>query len=418
VKVTLINDEWATASVPSGLPFGIDQALDPPGSLRAGVLNAIKYINTVLDLKLMGESPIPQDSVDKLLVKQLKKDVQAWGLSNHKLGSNVIMAVSIAVCKAAAYAVKTPIYRHIAELAGYKNVCLPVPANVVINGGSLEENKLAIRGFTILSIGAPSFNKAVSMNGKAYRALKNLLEENYDEDATDEGLDGGCAPDIQNIQEGLELLKTIISETNLKGKIVIGVDAAASEFYAIDTYNLSFKEEDWDAAQEISGDVLKDIYKLFVKEYPIVSLEDPFDNEDWENYTKLTSEIGQEVQIMGADLLVTHPKRIEQAIKKKTCNTLLLKMNELGTVSECIRAARRAKLAEWGLVCVSNGSAEMGETFIADLSVGLAADQIKIGAHTDFGLDLVYQQLNRIERELGSEAVYAGSKFIANIKPS
>lgn len=213
-------------------------------------------------------------------------------------------------------------------------------------------------------------------------------------------------------------MKTAISKAGYTGKVVIGMDAAASEFYDSkdNTYDLNFKEENNDGSEKISGDSLKNVYKSFVTDYPIVSVEDPFDEDDWEHYAKLTSEIGEQVQIVGDDLLVTNPKRVEKAIKEKTCNALLLKVNQIGSVTESIEAVKMSKHAGWG-VMASHRSGETEDTFIADLSVGLATGQIKTGAPCRSERLAKYNQLLRIEEELGSAAIYAGAKFRAPVEP-
>ncbi|KAL5660600.1 hypothetical protein ACJX0J_027725, partial [Zea mays] len=203
----------------------------------------------------------------------------------------------------------------------------------------------------------------------------------YGQDATNVGDEGGFAPNIQENKKGLELLKAAIEKAGYTGKVFIGMDVAASEFFSEKdkTYDLNFKEENNDGSNKISGDSLKDLYKSFVSEYPIVSIEDPFDQDDWTTYAKLTGEIGQQVQIVGDDLLVTNPTRVAKAINEKTCNALLLKVNQIGSVTESIEAVRMSKRAGWG-VMASHRSGETEDTFISDLSVGLATGQIKTGA--------------------------------------
>jgi len=195
------------------------------------------------------------------------------------------------------------------------------------------------------------------------------------------------------------------------------MDVAASEFYTSDQkYDLNFKEENNDGSQKISGDALKDLYKSFASEYPIVSIEDPFDQDDWAHYNKLNAEIGEKVQIVGDDLLVTNPKRVEKAIKDNACNALLLKVNQIGSVTESIEAVRMSKKAGWG-VMASHRSGETEDTFIADLSVGLSTGQIKTGAPCRSERLAKYNQLLRIEEELGSAAVYAGASFRKPVEP-
>ncbi|MQM08842.1 hypothetical protein Taro_041697, partial [Colocasia esculenta] len=219
-------------------------------------------------------------------------------------------------------------------------------------------------------------------------------------------------------KEGLELLKTAIAKAGYTGKVVIGMDVAASEFYSDKdkTYDLNFKAENNDGSQKISGDSLKNVYKSFVADYPIVSIEDPFDQDDWTHYAKMTEEIGAQVQIVGDDLLVTNPTRVAKAIKEKSCNALLLKVNQIGTVTESIEAVKMSKHAGWG-VMASHRSGETEDTFIADLSVGLATGQIKTGAPCRSERLAKYNQLLRIEEELGAAAVYAGEKFRTPVAP-
>ncbi|CAN6452345.1 unnamed protein product [Victoria cruziana] len=232
----------------------------------------------------------------------------------------------------------------------------------------------------ILPVGASSFREAMKMGVEVYHNLKSVIKKKYGQDATNVGDEGGFAPNIQENKEGLELLKTAIAKAGYTGKVVIGMDVAASEFYCEDkSYDLNFKAENNDGSQKISGESLKELYKSFCTDYPIVSIEDPFDQDDWVHYAKMTSEIGADVQIVGDDLLVTNPKRVEKAINEKACNALLLKVNQIGTVTESIEAVRMAKRAGWG-VMASHRSGETEDTFIADLSVGLATGQIKTGA--------------------------------------
>ncbi|KAK8497200.1 hypothetical protein V6N12_066047 [Hibiscus sabdariffa] len=370
VDVTLSDGTVARAAVPSGASTGIYEALElrDGGSdyLGKGVLKAVENVNTIIGPALVGKDPTEQAKIDNFMVQQLDGTVNEWGWCKQKLGANAILAVSLA---------------HIANIAGNKSLVLPVPAFNVINGGSHAGNKLAMQEFMILPIGASSFKEAMKMGVEVYHHLKAVIKKKYGQDATNVGDEGGFAPNIQENKEGLELLKTAIAKAGYTGKVVIGMDVAASEFCdnKDKTYDLNFKEENNDGSQRISGDSLKNVYKSFVTDYPIVSIEDPFDQDDWEHYAKLTSEIGEQVQIVGDDLLVTNPKRVEKAIKEKTCNALLLKVNQIGSVTESIEAVKMSKTAGWG-VMASHRSGETEDTFIADLSVGLATGQIKTGA--------------------------------------
>nr|KJB16679.1 hypothetical protein B456_002G243100 [Gossypium raimondii] len=418
VDVETSNGIKARAAVPSGASTGIYEALElrDGGSdyLGKGVSKAVANVNTIIGPALIGKDPTEQTAIDNFMVQQLDGTQNEWGWCKQKLGANAILAVSLAVCKAGAEVKKLPLYKHIANLAGNSKLVLPVPAFNVINGGSHAGNKLAMQEFMILPVGASSFKEAMKMGVEVYHHLKSVIKKKYGQDATNVGDEGGFAP---NIQEGLELLNTAIAKAGYTGKVVIGMDVAASEFYGTDkTYDLNFKEENNDGKQKISGDALKDLYKSFVAEYPIVSIEDPFDQDDWEHYSKLTNEIGEKVQIVGDDLLVTNPKRVAKAIAEKTCNALLLKVNQIGSVTESIEAVKMSKQAGWG-VMASHRSGETEDTFIADLSVGLATGQIKTGAPCRSERLAKYNQLLRIEEELGAEAVYAGASFRAPVAP-
>ncbi|CAJ1888495.1 unnamed protein product [Sphenostylis stenocarpa] len=421
VDLTCSNGTFVRAAVPSGASTGIYEALElrDGGSdyLGKGVSKAVGNVNSVIAPALIGKDPTQQTAIDNFMVQQLDGTVNEWGWCKEKLGANAILAVSLAVCKAGASVLKIPLYKHIANLAGNKKLVLPVPAFNVINGGSHAGNKLAMQEFMVLPVGASSFKEAMKMGVEVYHNLKSVIKKKYGQDAVNVGDEGGFAPNIQENKEGLELLKTAIAKAGYTGKVVIGMDVAASEFYKEDkTYDLNFKEDNNDGSQKISGDALKDLYKSFVSEYPIVSIEDPFDQDDWEHYAKLTAEVGTNVQIVGDDLLVTNPKRVQKAIDIKACNALLLKVNQIGTVTESIEAVRMSKQAGWG-VMASHRSGETEDTFIADLSVGLATGQIKTGAPCRSERLAKYNQLLRIEEELGAEAVYAGANFRTPVEP-
>ncbi|XP_042045975.1 bifunctional enolase 2/transcriptional activator [Salvia splendens] len=421
VDVKTSNGVFARAAVPSGASTGIYEALElrDGGSdyLGKGVSKAVNNVNNIIAPALVGKDPTDQTAIDNFMVHQLDGTQNEWGWCKQKLGANAILAVSLAVCKAGAAVLNIPLYKHIANLAGNKNMVLPVPAFNVINGGSHAGNKLAMQEFMILPIGASSFKEAMKMGVEVYHHLKAVIKKKYGQDATNVGDEGGFAPNIQENKEGLELLKTAIAKAGYTDQVVIGMDVAASEFYGEDkTYDLNFKEENNNGKDKISGEQLKDLYKSFVAEYPIVSIEDPFDQDDWEHYAKMTAECGTQVQIVGDDLLVTNPKRVEKAIKEKSCNALLLKVNQIGSVTESIEAVKMSKQAGWG-VMASHRSGETEDTFIADLSVGLSTGQIKTGAPCRSERLAKYNQLLRIEEELGSEAVYAGASFRTPVAP-
>ncbi|XP_072497423.1 beta-enolase isoform X3 [Notamacropus eugenii] len=277
----------------------------------------------------------------------------------------------------------------------------------VINGGSHAGNKLAMQEFMILPVGAASFREAMRIGAEVYHHLKGVIKSKYGKDATNVGDEGGFAPNILENNEALELLKTAIQAAGYPDKVVIGMDVAASEFYKNGKYDLDFKSPD-DPARHISGEKLGELYKSFIKNYPVVSIEDPFDQDDWATWTKFLS--GVDIQIVGDDLTVTNPKRIAQAVEKRACNCLLLKVNQIGSVTESIQACKLAQTNGWG-VMVSHRSGETEDTFIADLVVGLCTGQIKTGAPCRSERLAKYNQLMRIEEALGDKAVFAGRKF-------
>jgi len=372
--------------------------------LGKGVKIAVKNVNEIIAPKIIGMDVTKQEDLDNFVIA-------LDGTENKgKLGANAILGVSLAVCKAGAAAKNVPLYRHIADLAGNKDILLPVPAFNVINGGSHAGNKLAMQEFMILPIGASSFSEAMKMGTEVYHNLKNIIKEKYGQDATNVGDEGGFAPNIQENKEGLELLKAAIAKAGYTDKVKIGMDVAASEFFKDGKYDLDFKTKNNDGKFLKSGEELIQLYKEFVKDFPVISIEDPFDQDDWETYTKLTADIGKEIQVVGDDLLVTNPKRIKEAIEKKACNALLLKVNQIGTVTESIQACKLAQEAGWG-VMVSHRSGETEDTFIADLVVGLGTGEIKTGAPCRSERLAKYNQILRIEEELGSAAKYAGLKF-------
>ncbi|CAI5961204.1 unnamed protein product [Closterium sp. NIES-64] len=420
--VHLSDGSMYRAAVPSGASTGIYEALELRDGgkeyMGKGVLKAVSNVNTIIGPALVGKDPTQQIAIDKYMVEELDGTQNEWGWCKGKLGANAILAVSLAVCKAGAGVLKIPLYQHIANVAGNKKLVLPVPSFNVINGGSHAGNKLAMQEFMILPVGASSFSEAMQMGCEVYHHLKSVIKKQYGQDATNVGDEGGFAPAIQDNREGLELLKTAIEKAGYTGKVKIGMDVAASEFWKADdkTYDLDFKTENNDGSKKLSGPALTALYEEFCRDYPMVSIEDPFDQDDFEAYPVLTANIGKDVQIVGDDLLVTNPKRVQKCIDIKACNALLLKVNQIGTVAESIEAVRMSKKAGWG-VMASHRSGETEDTFIADLAVGLATGQIKTGAPCRSERLAKYNQLLRIEEELGANAVYAGESFRTPCEP-
>lgn len=407
VDLTTENGMFRSA-VPSGASTGIYEALEmrdkDKGYHGKSVLHAVANVNNLIAPALVGKDidVTNQTAVDKIML-----DLD--GTENKsKLGANAILGVSLAVCQAGAAKKGVPLYRHIADLAGNKELILPVPAFNVINGGSHAGNKLAMQEFMLLPTGATSFTEAMKMGSETYHHLKSVIKAKYGQDACNVGDEGGFAPNIQNNEEGLELLKVAIEKAGYTGKIEIGMDVAASEFCKDKKYDLDFKNPKSDPATWLSSDKLFEVYKGFITNYPVVSIEDPFDQDDWPAWTKMTAAVS--IQIVGDDLTVTNPKRVQEGIDKKACNCLLLKVNQIGSVTESIQACKMAQGAGWG-VMVSHRSGETEDTFIADLVVGLCTGEIKTGAPCRSERLAKYNQILRIEEQLGAGAKYAGKHF-------
>jgi len=410
VEVDLVTDKGLfRAAVPSGASTGIYEALELRDNDKAnyhgkGVFKAVDNINKIITPALLEKNfdITKQRDIDDFM---LKLD----GTENKdKLGANAILGVSMAVCRAGAAEKGVPLYKYISELAG-TTIILPVPAFNVINGGSHAGNKLAMQEFMILPTGAANFTEAMKMGSEVYHHLKNVIKARFGLDATSVGDEGGFAPNILNNKDALLLIQEAISKAGYTGKIEIGMDVAASEFFNKDKkYDLDFKNPSSDPSLWLSGEKLCSMYLEWVKEFPIVSIEDPFDQDDWEAWTAITA--STPIQIVGDDLTVTNPKRITTAVEKKACNCLLLKVNQIGSVSEAIDANLLAKKNGWGTM-VSHRSGETEDTFIADLVVGLGTGQIKTGAPCRSERLAKYNQILRIEEEMGASAKYAGKNF-------
>nr|CAH8873986.1 unnamed protein product [Trichobilharzia regenti]CAH8873988.1 unnamed protein product [Trichobilharzia regenti]CAH8873992.1 unnamed protein product [Trichobilharzia regenti] len=410
VEVDLKTDKGLfRAAVPSGASTGVHEALElrdtsEKAYMRKGVLTAVNNVNKIIAPALLKENiPVTdQTTIDNYM---LKLD----GTENKgKLGANAILGVSLAVCKAGAAECGLPLYRYIAKLAGHSDVIMPVPAFNVINGGSHAGNKLAMQEFMILPTGASSFTEAMRIGTEVYHNLKAVIKRDYGLDACNVGDEGGFAPNIQDNMKGLQLLEEAIKIAGYAGKVEIGMDCAASEYYKDGKYDLDFKNPQSQPSSWLSPDAMAGVYKEMINKYPIVSIEDPFDQDDWEAWPKLTA--STQIQIVGDDLTVTNPKRIQKAIEAKACNCLLLKVNQIGSITESIEACKLAQKAGWG-VMVSHRSGETEDNFIADLVVGLCTGQIKTGAPCRSERLAKYNQLLRIEEELGAAAKYAGKNF-------
>ncbi|EGR27635.1 hypothetical protein IMG5_192670 [Ichthyophthirius multifiliis] len=417
-EVTTSNGIF-TAAVPSGASTGIYEAVEIRDNVSfryggKGVQQAVNAVNITIADALKGESVTEQQKIDEIMVKRLDGTFNKHGWTKSHLGANAILSVSLAVARAGAAAKGIPLYQYLGNLAEKKQqkFIMPVPSLNVINGGKHAGNKLAMQEFMILPIGANSFKEGLQMGAEVYHALKSVIKKKYGLDATNVGDEGGFAPNIQETRDGLNLLVEAIQKSGHEGKIVLGMDVAASEFWneKQKLYDLDFKNKSNDGSHRISGQQLTKLYEEICKDYPIKSIEDPFDQDDWIAYQNMNESLGQQVQIVGDDLLVTNPMKVQNAIDKLACNALLLKVNQIGTVTESIQAARLAQDNNFG-VMVSHRSGETEDTFIADLSVGLACGQIKTGAPCRSERLAKYNQLLRIEEQLGSKAVYAGQYF-------
>ncbi|SCV00013.1 LAME_0G06964g1_1 [Lachancea meyersii CBS 8951] len=412
VEVEITTEQGMFRSiVPSGASTGAYEANemrdgDKSKWLGKGVLNAVANVNNVIAPALVKSNVDvkDQEAVDQLL---LSLDGTA---NKTKLGANAILGVSMAAAKAAAAEKNVPLYQHLVDISGAKAqpFVLPVPFLNVLNGGSHAGGALAIQEFMIAPTGAESFAEALRIGSEVYHNLKSLTKKRYGASAGNVGDEGGVAPNIQTAEEALDLIVDSIKAAGHDGKVQIALDAASSEFYKDGKYDLDFKNPESDKSKWLSGVQLADMYTSLVKTYPIVSIEDPFAEDDWEAWTHYFKTAG--IQIVADDLTVTNPLRIKTAIEKKAADALLLKVNQIGTLSESIKAANDSFAAGWG-VMVSHRSGETEDTFIADLVVGLRTGQIKTGAPARSERLAKLNQLLRIEEELGSKAVFAGKNF-------
>ncbi|KAI3765478.1 hypothetical protein L2E82_15513 [Cichorium intybus] len=401
------NKGMFRASAPSGAPSGLYEAIelrdgDKGTYLGNGVTRAVRNVNEKISEAIVGMDPTLQNQIDQAMIDLDKTEKKG------ELGGNAILAVSMAACKAGAAEKEVPLYKHIADLSGRTNHALPVPAFTLISGGKHAGNNLAIRDIMILPIGAKRFEEAMQMGSETYHHLKAVITEKYGAQGCNVGDDGGFAPNISSFREGLDLVKEAINRTGYNDKLKIAIDVAATDFCIGTKYDLDYKSPNRSGQNFKSGEEMVEMYKELCKDYPIVSIEDPFDMEDWEQ-SKLFSGLGI-CQVVGDGLLMSNSKRIERAIHEHACNALLLKVNQIGTVTEAIEVVKMAKDAQWGVV-ISQRSGETDDCFIADLAVGLATGQIKAGAPSRGERLAKYNQLIRIEEELGDQSSYVGDDW-------
>lgn len=384
VEVDLWTDEQYEpfrAIVPSGASTGMYEAceLRDGGSryMGKGVKQAVTSVNDVLAKELIGMDVVDQQALDD---KMIKLDGTA---NKTNLGANAILGVSMAASRAGAATKRVPLYKHFADLAGNPNPnVLPVPCFNVVNGGEHAGNKLAFQEFFVIPTGASSFKEAMQIGCEVFHNLKKVIKAKFGGDATLIGDEGGFAPPC-TVDTGLAMIAEATEMAGYSDKVTFGLDVAASEFKVDgkDLYDLDFKtpEDKRDASMLLSGDELLNKYVDMCDKYPVVTVEDAFDQNDWENWTKLNKAIGERIQIVGDDLTVTNPDFIRKAIETDAANALLLKVNQIGTITESIDAVKLSKQNGWGVMC-SHRSGETEDTTIADLAVGLCTGEIKTGA--------------------------------------
>ena len=399
-EVLLIDGTTGRGTAPSGASTGEFEALelrdeDKKRYLGKGVLKAVKNINNTINDTLTGMDASDIYAIDSAMIKEDgTKD-------KSKLGANAILAVSIACARAAANAMDISLYRFLGGISGNR---LPVPMMNILNGGAHSKNSIDIQEFMIVPVSACCFKEALCMGAEVYHSLKKVLEERGLSTAV--GDEGGFAPDVDSLEEVLDLLVESVKEAGYEcGKdICFALDVAASEWKSKKgkgCYHLPKSGRDY------NSDELIDMYKNMTMKYPIISIEDPLDEEDWDGWKKITAELGDKIQLVGDDLFVTNTKRLEKGIAEKCGNSILIKLNQIGSVSETLEAIKMAHKAGYTSIA-SHRSGETEDTTIADLAVALNTCQIKTGAPCRSERVAKYNQLIRIEEELGEAAVYPG----------
>lgn len=406
VEIQLRDGAIGRAAVPSGASTGAHEAVE----LRDGdtsnyggksVLQAVENVNTVLAAELVGADALDQIGIDRFML-------ELDGTENKgKLGANAILGVSLGVAKAAAEAVGLPLYRY---LGGVNAHTLPVPMMNILNGGKHAVNSTDFQEFMIMPVGAPSFGEGVRWCSEIYHALRSVLHDVGH--STNIGDEGGFAPSLGGNVAAVEVILQAIEKAGYQAgeEVYIALDPAVSELYVAETgrYKLAIE------GTELSSEELVDLWTAWANRFPIISIEDGMAEDDWKGWKLLYEKIGGRVQLVGDDLLVTNVKRIERAIAEQACNALLCKVNQIGTLTESIAAIERSHRAGWAAV-VSHRSGETEDTTIADLVVAFNTGQIKTGAPARSDRVAKYNQLLRIDEELGEIANYAGMRAFAHI---
>lgn len=397
VEVVLEDESMGRAAVPSGASTGEYEAIElRDGGKRwmgKGVSKAVENVNKLIYPRVKGKNATCQTDIDSLLI-------ELDGTSNkNKLGANAILGVSLAVAKAAANSLKLPLYRY---LGGLGARILPVPMMNVLNGGKHADNNVDLQEFMIMPVGASSFEQALRISCETFHSLKMVLrEKGY---STAVGDEGGFAPDLSSNREALEVIMEAIIRAGYKeGKdIALALDPAASTFYEKGKYILKAEKE-----SEKSSEEMVEFYQELVADFPILSIEDGLAEDDWEGWKLLTERLGGRIQLVGDDLFVTNTQRLKKGIELGVANSILIKLNQIGTLSETIEAIEMAKRGNYTTI-ISHRSGETEDTTISDLAVAMGTGQIKAGSCSRTDRTSKYNQLLRIEEELGSQAIYLG----------
>ena len=403
VDVVTDNGILGRAAVPSGASTGTHEAVelrDNDKSIYLGksVYQAINNVNTVFRENLKGAYVLDQSEIDA-------KMIELDGTPNKSvLGANAILGVSLAVAKAAAEESRMPLYRYI---GGMNSNLLPIPMMNILNGGAHADNGIDFQEFMIMPVGAETFSEALRMGTEVFHHLKAVLKsQKY---STNVGDEGGFAPDFKNNEDAIKAVMQAIDKAGYKAgeDIYIAMDAAASEFYNVEEKMYHFKKSTGD---KLNSSQMTDYWADWCKKYPIISIEDGFSEDDWDGWKLITNKIGDKVQLVGDDLFVTNVNRLADGIKKGVANSILIKVNQIGTLTETISAVKLAQANSYTSI-MSHRSGETEDTTIADLSVGLSCGQIKTGSASRSDRIAKYNQLLRIEEQLGNSARYLGKSF-------
>ena len=396
VDVKLTNGIKGRAAVPSGASTGIFEALelrdgDKSKYLGKSVQKAVDNVNNIIAPELIGEKASHQKEIDTFMVDMDGTE------NKSKLGANAILGVSLAVAKAAAKAYDMALYRY---LGGINALTLPVPMMNIINGGAHADNNIDFQEFMIAPVGAESFSHAIEMGCNVFHTLKNVLKNKGL--VTSVGDEGGFAPNLSSNAEGIEVILEAIDKAGYNtNQIKICLDVASSEFYEDGKYNLMGEKKSFDNKE------MADFLAEWVKKYPIISIEDAMAEQDWNGWKMLTNKVGSHCQLVGDDLFVTNTRRLADGIKRGVANSILIKVNQIGTLSETLDAISMAHAAGYTTI-ISHRSGETEDTFIADLAVAVNSGQIKTGSASRSDRMAKYNQLLRIEQKLGSAAKYLG----------